>query len=171
MIVNLAHGASGNAQSMSPHVDGLGRRGIRARAIALPVGRAERAVAVYARQVDNIEQQVIGGHSFGGRVASLLAAETTPAGLVLLSYPLHRPGQPEWETRIPHWPSISCPVLLLSGESDPFARIDILRKAAERLPNAELVTYPRIGHGLAPVLDDALDHVARFVAALSAEAG
>ena len=166
MIVNLAHGASGNAQSMGPHVDGLRRRGIEARAIALPVGRAEKAVAVYARQVEDIASQVIGGHSYGGRVASLLAAETTPAGLVLLSYPLHRPGHPEWETRIPHWPKITCPVLLLSGESDPFARIDLLRNAVERLPNAELVTYPRIGHGLSAVLDEALDQVARFVTSL-----
>lgn len=171
MIVYLAHGASGNADSMRPHVEGLRRRGIEARAVGLPVGRAEKAVARYASQVDDIARQVVGGHSYGGRVASLLAAETTPAGLVLLSYPLHRPGNPEWETRIPHWASIPCPVLLLSGESDPFAQIDLLRKAVERLPNAELVTYPRIGHGLAPVLDDALDHVARFVTSLSAGAG
>jgi predicted alpha/beta-hydrolase family hydrolase len=171
MIVNLAHGASGNAESMRPHVEGLRRRDIEARAIALPVGRAEKAVAVYARQVEDVVEQVIGGHSYGGRVASLLAAETTPAGLVLLSYPLHRPGHPEWQTRIPHWPSITCPVLLLSGESDPFAKIDLLRTAVERLPNAQLVTYARIGHGLAPVLDDALDQVARFVTVLSAGAG
>lgn len=171
MIVNLAHGASGNAEGMRPHVEGLRRRDIEARAIALPVGRAEKAVAVYARQVEDVVEQVIGGHSYGGRVASLLATETTPAGLVLLSYPLHRPGHPEWETRIPHWPSITCPVLLLSGESDPFAKIDLLRTAVERLPNAQLVTYARIGHGLAPVLDDALDQVARFVTALSAGAG
>lgn len=171
MIVYLAHGASGNAESMRPHVEGLRRRGIEARAVGLPVGRAEKAVGHYARQVDDIARQVIGGHSYGGRVASLLAAETAPAGLVLLSYPLHRPGNPEWKTRIPHWSSITCRVLLLSGESDPFAQIDLLRKAVERLAHAELVTYPRIGHGLAPVLDDALDHVARFVPSLSAAAG
>lgn len=171
MIVYLAHGASGNADSMRPHVEGLRRRGIEARAVGLPVGRAEKAVGRYAGQVDDIATQVIGGHSYGGRVASLLAAESAPAGLVLLSYPLHRPGHPEWETRIPHWPSITCPVLLLSGESDPFAQINLLRKAVERLENGELVTYPRIGHGLAPVLDDALDQVARFVTSLSAGAG
>jgi hypothetical protein len=55
-------------------------------------------------------------------------------------------------------------VLFLSGESDAFSRIDLLREAiAERLPQATLVTYPRLGHGLLPVLDDALDHVAAFV--------
>jgi hypothetical protein len=32
-----------------------------------------------------------------------------------------------------------------------------------RLPDAELVTYPRLGHGVKPVLDDALDRVAAFL--------
>ena len=58
------------------------------------------------------------------------------------------------------------PVLLLSGESDPFARIDLLRLAvAERLADAELVTWPRLGHTLKPVLEDVLDRIAAFVSA------
>ena len=88
------------------------------------------------------------------------------AGLVLLSYPLHRPGRPE-DQRTEHWPQIRCPVLLLSGESDPFAREDLLRQATHLLPDARLVMYRRVGHGLAPVLDDALDQVAAFVQELS----
>jgi len=148
---------------MRAHVEGLSRRGITAHAIQLPVGRAEKAVAIYERQVEALGAAVIGGHSYGGRVASMLATQERPLGLVLLSYPLHRPGNPEWETRIPHWPDIKCPVLLLSGESDPFARIDLLRMAVERLPDAQLVTYPRIGHGLSPILEAALDKVAEFV--------
>ena len=114
---------------------------------------------------------VVGGHSYGGRVASLAAAEPEApyAALVLFSYPLHPPGQPErTDARIAHWPDIRCPVLLLSGESDPFARIELLRSNVKRLPNAELVTYPRLGHTLKPVLDDVLDRVARFLEPLSA---
>ena len=170
MIINLAHGASGNAASMRPYVDGLRERGLKGRAISLPLGKPERAVEAYRSQVPDLANDVIGGHSYGGRMASLLAADDTPAGLVLLSYPLHRPGHPEWETRIPHWPGVRCPVLLLSGESDPFARIDLLRLAVKRLANAELVTYPRVGHGLAPVLDDALDRIARFASGLTVKA-
>jgi predicted alpha/beta-hydrolase family hydrolase len=84
-------------------------------------------------------------------------------GLVLLSYPLHRPGSPEWEARSDHWSRIGVPVLLCSGESDPFARIDLLRRAVEeRLPAAQLVTFPRLGHTLAPVLEEVLEHVAAF---------
>jgi hypothetical protein len=31
---------------------------------------------------------------------------------------------------------------------------------------AELVTYPRLGHGVVPVLDDALDRVAAFLSTI-----
>ena len=97
----------------------------------------------------------------------MLAAETDVAGLVLFSYPLHPPGrQDRWDERTAHWPAIGCPVLLLSGESDMFANVELLRAAVKRLPNAELVTYPRVRHGIGPVLDEALDRVARFVTAL-----
>jgi predicted alpha/beta-hydrolase family hydrolase len=165
--VYLAHGASGSAASMAPHVQGLTERGLNAQAIQLPIGKAEKAVQAYRSQVPDLTDAIIGGHSYGGRVASLLAAETPPLALVLLSYPLHRPGQPEGETRVPHWPLISCPVLLLSGESDQFARIDLLREAVTLLPDAELVTYPRLGHGMGRMLDDALDRIASFVKELA----
>jgi pimeloyl-ACP methyl ester carboxylesterase len=54
-------------------------------------------------------------------------------------------------------------VLLLSGEADPFARIELLRSAVPLLRDAELHTYPRLGHSLKPVLDDALDRAAEFL--------
>ena len=177
MRIVIAHGASGSAASMQGHVDGLHARGIDATAIDLPLRKAEAAVPVYrekagAQAVPSVEL-VISGQSYGGRVASLLATQADPpfAGLVCFSYPLHRPGQPDWETRTAHWPSISVPVLLLSGESDPFARIDLLRLAVEsRLPQATVVTYPKVGHGLKPVLEDALDQAAAFVRRLEATA-
>jgi uncharacterized protein len=165
--VLLGHGASGSAASMRPHVEGLGRRGVTARALDLPKGRAERAMPVFEGLVAEAPAAfVVGGHSYGGRVASMVAAEVGVRGLVLLSYPLHRPGHPE-ELRVEHWPRIGCPVLVLSGESDPFARLELLRdNVARLLPHASLHTYPGVGHGLAPVLDDALDHVADFVRGL-----
>lgn len=163
----LAPGASGSIERLRPHVIGLRERGIAVELVALPRGKAERALPVYRSALDGSEltDVAVGGHSFGGRVASMLAAERAPAALVLLSYPLHAPGRVEtWDQRTSHWPQIECPVLLLSGESDPFARLDRLRSAVERLPDARLVTYPRLGHGLGPVLDTALDEVARFIA-------
>lgn len=169
-LVVLGHGASGTAASMRPHVDGLRARGIDALAIDLPKGKAERAVPVFAARAGEaaggLPGTVVSGHSYGGRVASMLAAEQPVAGLVLLSYPLHRPGHPE-ELRVEHWARIGCPVLLLSGESDPFARIDLLRERVAARKGWQLHTYPRVGHGLAPVLDDALDRIAEFVQKLA----
>jgi uncharacterized protein len=166
MRTYLAHGASGSAESMRAHVDGLVRRGLDAATVSLPVRRAEDAVEAYRAQVDDLPRSVVGGHSYGGRVASLLAAETSVAGLILLSYPLHRPGRPEL-LRTEHWPRISCPVLLLSGEADQFARVELLREQVRLLPNAELVTYAGLRHGMGRRLDDALDRIAEFVRRLA----
>jgi len=164
-LIYLAHGASGNAKSMAPYVDGLKARGLPAQAVGLPVRKAEEVVGVYRQQVDNYANAVIGGHSYGGRVASLLAAQERPKGLVLMSYPLHRPGRPE-TLRTEHWPDIDCPVLLLSGEADQFARIELLRIAVGLLPNAQLITYPGVRHGLLSVLDDVLERMVEFVGSL-----
>jgi predicted alpha/beta-hydrolase family hydrolase len=161
----LAPGASGSIQQLREHERGLSARALEVRLVELPRGTAERALPVYQAAIEEAGEPapIIGGQSFGGRVASLAAAELPPAGLVLLCYPLHAPGrQPTWKERTAHWPRIACPVLLLSGESDPFAEIGLLRRAVKRLPDATLVTYPGVGHGLGPVLDDALDRVASF---------
>ncbi len=166
--VVLAHGASGTSASLRAHVDGLRARGIEATAIDLPKGRAERAVPMYAHRLQELGPAVIGGHSYGGRVASMLAASDAPGvrGLVLLSYPLHRPGHPD-DLRTEHWPDIHCPVLFLSGDADPFARIELLRTAISALDDAEMVVYRRAGHGLGNSLDDALDQLAAFVGRIS----
>ena len=157
---------------MAPFVDGLRTRGLVATAIDLPKRRAEDALPAFHLVVPSATDVVIGGHSYGGRVASLAAAEPDApyAGLVLFSYPLHPPGAPDrTAARTAHWPAIACPVLLLSGESDPFARIELLRATVPLLRDAELITWARLGHGLRPVLDEALDRVAAFLRALPAE--
>jgi len=164
-MIYLAHGASGTAESMKPWVDGLRRLGLEARAVGLPVRKAGQVTGIYRSQVSDYPSAVISGHSFGGRVASLLAADEPPRALVLLSYPLHRPGRPD-DLRTDHWPRISCPVLILSGEADPFARTELLREQVKLLASATLVTYPRIGHGLLPVKDDALGRIRDFAVSL-----
>jgi predicted alpha/beta-hydrolase family hydrolase len=145
---------------MRPYVKALEGRQLKARAIDLPVGKAEKAVPVFLQKVP--VGAIAGGQSYGGRVASMAATEVRYAALVLLSYPLHRPGHPE-DLRNAHWPSISCPVLLLSGESDPFARLDLLKSSVRLLPRGELVTFPKVGHGLLAVIDAAMDRAAAFV--------
>jgi predicted alpha/beta-hydrolase family hydrolase len=161
---------------MKPWIDALTQRGFDAVAVGLPRGGgAERAVPVYRDLVardakrhryDPRDEAVIGGHSFGGRVASMLAADERFRGLMLLSYPLHRPGYPQ-QLRTTHWPRVTCPTLLLSGESDPFARLDLLREQTKHLAEAKLVTYPRVGHGLARVIDEAIEEIAAFLSGLA----
>jgi predicted alpha/beta-hydrolase family hydrolase len=162
---------------MRPHVDGLLARGVDAHAIDLPKRRAEDAVPAYLAALAVLppmprgRRLVVGGHSYGGRVASLLVAGVNVsegagppvAGLVCFSYPLHLPGQPEKGLRTEHWPTIQVPTLILEGESDPFARIELLRAAMPLLAVGRLVTWPRLGHGLGPVLDQALDAVVAWL--------
>jgi uncharacterized protein len=153
---------------MRPWTNALAERGFEATPVQLPRSSAERAMPAFREAAPPGPTTVIGGHSFGGRVASLLAAEDEYAGLVLMSYPLHRPGHPETvDARTEHWARIACPVLVLSGESDPFARIARLRDAVPRLPAGELVTYPGVRHGLNAVREDALDRIAAWLAKLA----
>jgi predicted alpha/beta-hydrolase family hydrolase len=152
---------------MEPYLRGLRGQGLEAATVTLPRGTAERALPAYRAAIDDSPAIVIGGQSFGGRVASLIAAEQQVAGLVLLCYPLHPPGRTErWQERSEHWERIGCPVVLLSGDRDPFARIELLREAVGQLASADLHVYPGIGHGLRPVLDDAVERIASFVASI-----
>ena len=69
----------------------------------------------------------------GGRIASQVAAAGADvAGLVLLGYPLHPPGQPE-KLRTRHLPAIKVPMLFVQGSRDAFGTPDELRPVLERL--------------------------------------
>jgi predicted alpha/beta-hydrolase family hydrolase len=165
MKVFLGHGASGDAASMKPYVVGLKRRGIDAAAVDLPRGGAERAVPVFIKASGHGHDVVGGGQSFGGRVASMAAIEADFGALILFSYPLHRPGFTD-QLRTDHFPLIRCPTLFLSGDRDPFARIDLLKKWVKAIPNARLEIFEGQGHGLLKVLDPALDVAADFLKSL-----
>jgi len=75
-----------------------------------------------------------GGVSYGGRQASMLAAEKPgcAAGLLLLSYPLHAPGKPHQRTE--HFPKIACPALFVHGSRDPFGSPEELKAALQAIP-------------------------------------
>lgn len=77
----------------------------------------------------------LGGHSYGGRQASMLAAEDhqVSAGLLLLSYPLHPPKKPE-QLRTAHFPQLQIPALFVHGSRDPFATEEELRSALQLIP-------------------------------------
>jgi hypothetical protein len=80
-------------------------------------------------------RRALGGHSYGGRQASVLAAEAPGlvAGLLLLAYPLHPPGRPG-DLRTAHFPRLRTPALFVHGTADPFAAPAELRAAAALVP-------------------------------------
>ena len=158
----LGHGASGDARTMAPWVRQLTTLGVSAQAVNLPKSSATRAQDVFRASLVDAPAAAIGGHSYGGRMASLVAADQPVSALILLSYPLHRPGHPD-DLRTEHWPRIACPVLLLSGDRDQFAQIDLLRREVAKLRDHELVIYPGQRHGLLPVVGDAGARIAAFL--------
>lgn len=147
---------------MKPYVVGFKRRGIDAIAVDLPRGGAEKAVPVFIKTSGRGHDVIGGGQSFGGRVASMAAIEADFGGLVLFSYPLHRPGFRD-QLRTDHWPLIKCPVLFMSGDRDPFANIDLLREKVKLIRGARLEIFKGQGHGLLAVLDQALDVATDFI--------
>jgi predicted alpha/beta-hydrolase family hydrolase len=93
----------------------------------------------------------LGGHSYGGRQASMLAAEdsTVAAALLLLSYPLHPPRRPA-ELRTAHFPQLHLPSLFVTGTSDEFASVEEITEAVELIPaRTRLLVIEGSGHSLA----------------------
>jgi uncharacterized protein len=88
-----------------------------------------------------------GGKSYGGRIASMAAAEGMPAaGLVFLGYPLHAPGKTD-QIRDTHLYDLTMPMLFLHGTKDPFAEPKELAEVIRRLGDrATLVDIDGAGH-------------------------
>jgi predicted alpha/beta-hydrolase family hydrolase len=90
----------------------------------------------------------LGGHSFGGRMASHAVAErgVPAAGLIFCSFPLHMPGKPDTK-RAQHLASIKQPMLFLSGTRDALAERALLEPLVAALPNATLHWLETADHG------------------------
>jgi predicted alpha/beta-hydrolase family hydrolase len=100
----------------------------------------------------------LGGHSYGGRQASMLCAEVAEkdpakaadvaAGLLLLSYPLHPPRKPE-QLRTQHFFHLQTPALFVEGTRDPFGSIAEIEQALNLIPaRTKLLTVEGAGHDL-----------------------
>ncbi len=84
------------------------------------------AVAQSVQERLNPRRLLAGGHSMGGRIASMMAADANPFhGLILCGYPLHPAGQPE-KLRSEHLSQISVPVLCCNGTRDELCRRDLM---------------------------------------------
>lgn len=92
----------------------------------------------------------LGGHSYGGRQASMLAAAEPGLadGLLLLSYPLHPPRRP-LQLRTAHFPLLQTPAVFVHGTRDPFGSIEELQSAVALIPGtAGLIAIEGAGHDL-----------------------
>jgi predicted alpha/beta-hydrolase family hydrolase len=107
--------------------------------------RAARAMAALTKG-----PIVLGGHSYGGRQASILASAEpdVAAALLLLAYPLHPPGRPA-EPRTAHFSDLKMPVLFVHGGRDPFGTLSELEHAVRSIPaRAVVLSVEHAGHGL-----------------------
>lgn len=90
-------------------------------------GPAAHAVTTWRSVLEWVGEQafagplVAAGKSYGGRMASMAAAERAidPDGLVYLGYPLHPPGDPS-KARAAHLPDVPQRQLFIAGTDDPF---------------------------------------------------
>jgi len=164
----LAHGAGANRDSpvLRAVAGAFAAHGIAALRIDLPFRQARpkgppapawaerdreglrRALAALARRCPG--RLVLGGHSYGGRQASMLLADAPglAQGLLLLAYPLHPPGRPE-RRRTEHLITLRTPTVFVHGTRDPFGFIDELDEARGMMPGpTRLLAVREAGHDL-----------------------
>jgi predicted alpha/beta-hydrolase family hydrolase len=92
----------------------------------------------------------LGGHSYGGRQATMLLADYPELvdGLLLLSYPLHPPRKPT-ELRTGHFRELRTRALFVHGSRDPFGTRDEMNFALKLIPEeTRLLEVEGAGHDL-----------------------
>ncbi len=161
----LGHGAGANMQhaSMTSIATELARRDVAVLRFNFPFMEGAKrpvdsravstaTVAAAVAQARDLKPQLplfVGGHSFGGRMASHAMLDRDLGdvrGLVFCSFPLHPAGQPA-TTRADHLDSIDAPMLFLSGTRDALAEPELLQGVIERLgARAELVWLDTADH-------------------------
>jgi predicted alpha/beta-hydrolase family hydrolase len=163
----LTHGAGANCQSplLRALADAFCAAGVtvlrcdlpfrQARPHGPPLRTAEKDQEGLRAAVEAMRRQTagnifLGGHSYGGRQASMLAASAPELvkRLLLLSYPLHPPKRPE-QMRTAHFPSLQVPALFVSGQRDGFGSKEEMESALQLIPvQTELLIIEGAGHEL-----------------------
>lgn len=147
-VVMLTHGAGGNRDSplLIRICDEWARRDWLAVRYNLPYrqrrpkgppsgsAKADQAGIVAAIELAHTlgpGPVIAGGHSYGGRMTSMVLSERAAdvEVLTLFSYPVHPPGKPE-RARTEHLPGIAVPTVFTHGSADPFGTLDEVAAAA-----------------------------------------
>ena len=144
----LGHGASGGPETMKPYMDALDRRGLKAtRCASRAARRRGRCSRCASRWATARRGSVIGGHSFGGRVASLVAAQTRAGG----SRPAQLPAAPPGPSRGAAGGALApdqLPGARALGRPRPVRAYRFCARAVTTLPQGRLHIYPGLRHGL-----------------------
>jgi predicted alpha/beta-hydrolase family hydrolase len=153
-VAILAHGAGSHMEQktmewLAQIVRDAGARVVRFNFLYRAQGRGmpDRMpvlIDTYQRVIGSVSETlkpkklVIGGHSMGGRAASMLEAQSPTAnGLLLFGYPLHPAGQPE-KLRDAHLASIQAPTLQLNGTEDALCTKEIMERVAPKTAKWQL---------------------------------
>jgi uncharacterized protein len=165
----LTHGAGGNCQAplLVAVANAFSQAGFRVLRCDLPFRQRSRfgppapaqaaenrsglRDAVTAMRALGSKRVFLGGHSYGGRQASILAAEEPQLAdaLLPLSYPLHPPGKPN-QLRTDHFANLTICGIFVHGTRDPFGSIEEMRTALNLIPaKAKLIAIEGTGHDLA----------------------
>ena len=165
--IALTHGAGSDCDAplLVALATAFAERGVIALRFDLPFRTARRqgppSPASASRDREGLRQAVgairrlaprgafAGGHSYGGRQASMALADDPglARALLLLSYPLHPPGKAE-RTRSAHLPNLSIPTLFVHGTSDPFGAIAEIEAARALIPERTGLLTVEAGHDL-----------------------
>ena len=161
----LAHGAGAGMEHpfMEAFAQGLAARGVATLRWNFPYMAAGKkrpdspkvalaaweAVAKEAPKLSADLKWFAGGKSFGGRMASLAAAEgrisTDIQGLVFVGFPLHAAGKPSTK-RADHLPNLGLPSLFLQGTRDALADLTLLEPLVKGLPTATIRIFEGADH-------------------------
>lgn len=171
-IFVFAHGAGADIshQHMSQLAEALARQNISSLRFNFPYmqagGRRTDNMSVcvatianaslFAKTLQPDASIFLCGHSFGGRMASHFAAQSTnepsaePAieikGLVYFSFPLHPSKKPDTR-RASHLTQITIPQLFISGTRDTLASVDLLEPIVNSLHLGRLHLLDTADHG------------------------
>lgn len=132
----------------------------------------------FARDEYNPRRVFVGGHSMGGRTASIMVAEGASVdGLCLFGYPLHPPGKKD-KLRDQHLPAISCPTLVVNGTQDELCDKELMDATIARLDphlwtmhwveraDHSLTVRKSSGRSAADVQEEIAESVQRWVTSL-----
>ena len=163
VMLVLAHGAGAGMthRNMQALADAFDRQGVATLRFNFPFieagrkrvdSRAVTTASIAEACVEACKRATLplwlGGHSFGGRMAShaVIDRGLEPRGLIFCSFPLHAAGKPGTD-RASHLAEIRLPMLFLSGTRDALAERALLEPLVSALGSAELHWLDTADHG------------------------